>query len=146
MTEKMHEFVQFGRFRFQPHRGEFLADGVPVQLGNRALGILKLLIEARGDLVTKDEILARVWPETVVEESNLQVQISALRKALGNDRGYIRTISGRGYRFVGEIDTSVQVATPEGAHAAPATNIPSPTTDLIGRDVELADVANLVEA
>src|ERR1700686_213595 len=125
MTEKMHEFVQFGRFRFQPHRGEFLADGVPVRLGSRALDILKLLIEADGELGTKGEILARVWPETVVEESNLQVQISALRKVLGEDRGYIRTISGRGYRFVGDIDTAVNghdsvvgVAIPDGPHAA----------------------------
>lgn len=153
MTDKTHDFVQFGRFRFQPHRGEFLADGVPVQLGSRAFDILKLLIEARGDLVTKDEILARVWPETVVEESNLVVQISALRKVLGEDRGCIRTIPGRGYRFVGEVDTAVHehdsvglVAISDGARPAPATNLPSPATDLIGRDAELADVANLVAA
>src|ERR1700674_1209551 len=98
MTERTDDFVQFGRFRLEPHPGEFLADGVPVHLGSRAFDILKLLIEARGGLVTKDEILARVWPSTVVEESNLQVQISALRKVLGEDRDYIRTIAGRGYR------------------------------------------------
>ena len=66
-----------------------------------------VLTEARGALVTKDEILSRVWPDTVVEENNLVVQISTLRKALGEDRDFIRTVSGRGYRFVGEIRTSV---------------------------------------
>src|ERR1700730_5361179 len=106
MTDNVREFVQFGRFRLHGHRRELLADGVPVHLGSRAFDILELLIEARGEIVTKDEILARVWPETVVAASNLQVQISAVRKVLGEDRGYIRTISGRGYRFVGDIETA----------------------------------------
>src|SRR5580693_3698143 len=99
--------VEFGRFRLLPHRRELRADGVAVDLGSRAFDILLILTEARGDLVTKDEILSRVWPDTVVEENNLVVQISALRKALGEDRDFIRTVSGRGYRFVAEILTSV---------------------------------------
>jgi TolB-like protein/Flp pilus assembly protein TadD len=99
--------VGFGRFRLLPQRRELRADGVVVELGSRAFDILLILTEARGDLVTKDEILSRVWPDTVVEENNLVVQISALRKALGEDRDFIRTVSGRGYRFVAEILTSV---------------------------------------
>jgi DNA-binding winged helix-turn-helix (wHTH) protein len=81
-----------------PQRRELLANGVAVELGARAFDVLALLVEARGALVTKDEIMAGVWPDTVVEENNLAVQISALRKALGADRGLIRTVPGRGTR------------------------------------------------
>src|ERR1700752_3101005 len=97
MTQK------FGRFQVLPHRREFLADGVPVALGSRAFDVLMVLIEAGGELVTKDEILTRVWPGVVVEEHSLQFPISALRKVLGKDRGFIKTISGRGYQFVADV-------------------------------------------
>src|SRR6201988_306952 len=97
MTQK------FGRFQVLPHRREFLADGVPIALGSRAFDVLMTLIEAGGELVTKDQILSRVWPGMVVEEHSLQFHISALRKTLGKDRGLIKTISGRGYRFVADI-------------------------------------------
>src|ERR1700739_4794413 len=95
--------LTFGRFQVLPHRREFLADGVPVALGSRAFDVLMVLIEAGGELVTKDEILTRGWPGVVVEEHSLQFHISALRKILGEDRGFIKTISGRGYRFVADI-------------------------------------------
>src|SRR3954454_4836549 len=97
------EAVVFGRFRLFPHRRELLCDGVPVKLGGRAFDILMALIEARGTLVSKDELMAAVWPDRVVEENNLQWQISSLRAALGPDRDLIRTSSGRGYQFAGEI-------------------------------------------
>ena len=106
LTDEALGAVEFGRFRLLPHRRELRADGVAVELGSRAFDVLMVLIEARGALVTKDEILSRVWPDTVVEENNLVVQISTLRKALGEDRDFIRTVSGRGYRFVAEIRTS----------------------------------------
>src|ERR1700746_1699542 len=99
--------VEFGRFRLLPHRRELRADGVAVELGSRAFDVLMVLIEARGALVTKDEIMTRVWPDTVVEGNNLVVQISALRNALGEDRDLIRTVSGRGYRFIAEIRSLV---------------------------------------
>jgi len=98
--------VGFGRFQLLPQRRELRADGVMVELGSRAFDILLILTQARGELVTKDELLSRVWPDTVVEENNLVVQISALRKALGEGRDFIRTVSGRGYRFVAEIHSS----------------------------------------
>ena len=107
MTGEAQRSVGFGRFRLLPQRRELRADEVVVELGSRAFDVLLVLTEARGALVTKDEILSRVWPDTVVEENNLVVQISALRKALGEDRDFIRTVSGRGYRFVAEIITSV---------------------------------------
>jgi len=91
---------------------EIRQGAVPVKLGSRAFDILEMLIAAQGQLVSKDELLARVWPDAVVEENNLQVHISALRKALGDSRERIRTVAGRGYRLV--LD-------PEPAPAAPAS-------------------------
>src|ERR1700721_4012326 len=95
--------LHFGRFRLLLHSRELLAGGVPLSVGNRALDVLFALIEARGLLVTKDELLSRVWPNTTVEENNLQFQVSTIRKVLGEDRDLIRTVSGRGYRFVEEV-------------------------------------------
>src|SRR5215813_13680200 len=95
--------VRFGRFQLLPHRRELLADGDAVRLGGRAFDVLVALIEARGAVVSKDALMARVWPGRVVEENNLQSHIAALRAALGPDRGLIRTVSGRGYQFIGEI-------------------------------------------
>ena len=121
--------VEFGRFQLLPHRRELRADGVAVELGSRAFDVLMILAEARGGLVTKDEILSRVWPDTVVEENNLVVQISTLRKALGEDRDLIRTVSGRGYRFVAEIRTSAA----EAAQSAASSNLPTPVFGFTAR-------------
>jgi DNA-binding winged helix-turn-helix (wHTH) protein len=93
--------LEFGRFRVPLRRRQLFADGVPVELGTRAFELLLALLEADGALVTKDELLSRVWPGIVVAEENLKVQVSALRKALGEDRDVIRTEVGRGYRFTG---------------------------------------------
>ena len=100
--------VEFGRFRVLLHRRELLVDGQPAKLGGRAFDVLTTLIEARGAVVTKDALMARVWPGQIVEENNLQSHISALRAALGRDRELIRTVSGRGYQFIGEIPTVEQ--------------------------------------
>src|SRR5882757_9964101 len=67
LTDKTLTTVRFGHCQIRPHSGELLVGGVPAHLGRRAFDILMLLIEARGDLVTKDEILSRVWPKRVVE-------------------------------------------------------------------------------
>jgi class 3 adenylate cyclase/predicted ATPase len=101
----------FGEFRLdRPGGGLFRRDDhdafVPVAIGTRALDILAALIERRGDIVSKVEIMAAVWPETVVEESNLFVQISALRRILDKEqsgRSCIQTITGRGYRFTAPV-------------------------------------------
>ena len=80
-----------------------------MRLGGRALDILCVLAAARGDVVGKDELLARVWPGLVIEENNLQVQVSAVRKALGEDKSgqsYLVTVPGRGYRLIGLADAS----------------------------------------
>ena len=97
--------IEFGRFRVLPLRREFLAEDRPVDLGGRAFDVLMVLIEASGAVVGKDALMHRAWPDRIVEENNLQAQISALRRAFGADRDLIRTIAGRGYQFTGEIRT-----------------------------------------
>jgi len=90
--------IEFGRFHMLLRRRQLLADGVPIEIGTRAFDLLLILLESDGALVTKEELLNRVWPDVVVSEENLKVQISALRKALGAERDLIRTEFGRGYR------------------------------------------------
>jgi TolB-like protein/DNA-binding winged helix-turn-helix (wHTH) protein len=140
LTNEALGAVEFGRFRLLPHRRELRADGVAVELGSRAFDVLMVLVEARGALVTKDEILSRVWPDTVVEENNLAVQISTLRKVLGEDRDSIRTVSGRGYRFVAEIRTSPA----EAAQSTPSSNLPTTVSGLIGREPEHEETSDIV--
>ncbi len=99
--------LEFGRFRVLLRQRQLVADGVPIELGTRALDLLLVLLEADGSLVSKDELLSRVWPGIVVAEENLKVQIAALRKALGEDRGFIRTEFGRGYRFTAAVRSTI---------------------------------------
>jgi DNA-binding winged helix-turn-helix (wHTH) protein len=99
--------IEFGRFRLLLRRRQLVADGVPIELGTRALDLLLVLLEANGSLVGKDELLSRVWPGVVVSEENLKVQISALRRALGDGRDFIRTEFGRGYRFIAPVRSIV---------------------------------------
>ena len=147
------EAVIFGRFRLFPGRRELVAGGAPVKLGGRAFDILVALIEARGAVVSKDQLMATVWPDRVVEENNVQWQISSLRAALGPDRDLIRTVSGRGYQFAGELhlvpegidgQAEPSVLLPAGTSARPSTNVPMPVSELIGRDVELDEILGLL--
>src|SRR6185503_4717466 len=110
------EEVTFGRFRFDLGRRQLSRDGIPVRLGSRALDVLFVLAAARGNVITKDELLARVWPGQVVEENNLQVQVSALRKALDEEKrgqSYLVTVPGRGYRLIGIAGGSPDPALPD---------------------------------
>ena len=140
----------FGRFQVLPHRREVLGDGQPLKLGGRAFDLLMALIEAHGVVVSKDSLMARIWPDRVVDENALQAQISALRAAFGAERELIRTVSGRGYQFAGEVriqsagsDTRVSPATAKAVpiSAMPPTNLPESISELIGRDSELREVA-----
>ena len=99
--------LEFGRFRVLLRQRQLVAGGVAIELGTRAFDLLLALLEADGLLVTKDELLSRVWPGIVVAEENLKTQIFALRKALGEDRDFIRTEFGRGYRFTATVRSTV---------------------------------------
>ena len=158
--------IAFGRFLLLPHRRELLANGRPVKLGGRAFDVLMALVEARGAVVSKNALMARVWPERIVEENNLQWQISALRAAFGVDRNLIRTVSGRGYQFTGKIKpypptrrpmpirqwlprSPVQatlVPTERKPGESPPTNLPEPVSELIGRDDVLGEILSLASA
>jgi DNA-binding winged helix-turn-helix (wHTH) protein/pimeloyl-ACP methyl ester carboxylesterase len=96
--------VSFGRFLLDLERRELSRDGVRLQLGSRALDILCELASAKGKVVTKDRLLERVWPGMTVEESNIHVHISALRRVFdegGSEQTYVVTVPGRGYRLIG---------------------------------------------
>ncbi len=106
--------VAFGPFRLDVRSRRLSRNGTAIGLGERALDVLCTLVVAEGALVTKSDLIAQVWPGVTVEENNLQVQIYAVRRALGEDgdsRGYVRTVSGRGYRFVGDAPTAIDPAT-----------------------------------
>jgi len=135
--------IEFGRFKVVRHRRELLADGRPVELGGRAFDTLMALIDARGTVLDKDQLMSLVWPDRVVEGNNLPAQIAVLRKVFGADRHLIRTVVGRGYQFTGEI----RVTPATSADSSPPsrmTNLPVVVSELIGREAELEEVAALV--
>lgn len=101
-------FYEFGRFRLDSVKRRLLRDGEPVRLTPKAFDTLLILVQSSGRTVEKDELMQLVWPDAVVEENNLNQNISALRRALGDSRDeshYIATIPGLGYRFVAEVNT-----------------------------------------
>ena len=113
--------ISFGRCRLDLARRELRRDGKPVRLGSRALDILCLLASAGGAVVSKDEVMARVWSGVVVEENNLRVHIRALRNALEEDGdSWIVTVPGRGYRLLRSHQQ------PPLADPAPEPSLPSP--------------------
>jgi len=101
-----------GRFTLRPHR-QLLDGSVPVSIGRKALDLLSVLAEANGALVTKDELMAAVWPNAIVEENAIQVHVAALRKVLGGDAELLHTEHGLGYRL----------AVTDAATAAPKTQV-----------------------
>ena len=134
--------LAFGTFRLLPARRLLLEADKPVRLGSRALEILVALVERPGELVTKTELMARVWPSTFVEEGNLKVQVAGLRRALGDSRGsdrYLVTIPGRGYRFVAPITIVDESLPAPQAAVEEAHKLPAPVTHMIDR-------AEIVEA
>jgi len=112
----------FGRFALHLSERQLLVDGQPVALGSRAFDVLAALVERRDRLVTKGELLDVVWPSVVVEENNLQVHVSALRKFLGAQ--VIATVPGRGYRFTAPTDSADPASARAAAIVAPAASSP----------------------
>jgi DNA-binding winged helix-turn-helix (wHTH) protein len=101
--------LSFGPFRLLPTQFLLMEGDKPVPLGSRALEILIVLLERRGELVSKQDLTARVWPNVFVDPSNLTVHVSALRRALRDGQGgnrFIINIKGRGYRFVASVEPS----------------------------------------
>ena len=145
--------IAFGRFYVVPHRREVFADGRPIALGGRAFDVLMALIEARGALVTKDALMARVWPGRVIEDNSLAAQIAALRAAFATEPALIRTVSGRGYQLTGDIrampassNASVDASAAQPAPVLPPTNAPELVSEMIGREVEIDEVLRVAHA
>ena len=134
---------RFGRFELQPEERRLLEGDVPVPLRPHAFDLLVTFVEHAGSLVTKDELLERVWRTVVVEENTLQSQVSALRKILGAQS--IATVTGRGYRFVQHVEQcSATACAARDAAAAPPHNLPHPLTRFIGRAREIAELRRLL--
>lgn len=140
---------KFGTVRVDPAHRTITIDGAPVKLGARAFDLLVALIERRDRVVSKHDLLDIVWPNVVVEENNLQVQIWALRKLLGPQ--VIATVPGRGYRFSATLINDRRArATPAAApadrpSALPPGNVFTPPPPLYGRHAELEALHGLLE-
>ncbi len=140
--------IAFGDFVLQPSRQALSVGGREVPLPGRSHALLMALLDRPGELIDKDELIARLWPNSIVERSNLRSQVATLRRLLGcgeNGRRYIATISGHGYRFVAPV---------QRVHAAPhlshdrsdifEANLPDGPPVLFGRDGEIGRIASLL--
>src|ERR1700722_19165914 len=140
-TSPLGDF-SFGATTVAPGRRELLHDGKKVDVGDRAFDLLLFLVESRGNIASKDAIITHVWPRRIVEENTVEGQISTLRRALGCDRTAIRTISGRGYQFTGELALSEAADSrpkPLGGHGV---FVPADIAPILGRSDALADVCH----
>jgi predicted ATPase/DNA-binding winged helix-turn-helix (wHTH) protein len=135
-------------------RRELRSRGIPVPLGGRAFEIVTVLVQSASELVTKDHLMERVWPGVTVGEGTIHVHISAVRKALGPDRGLLKTASGRGYRLLGNWTPQQREGTAPPVYssltrtsgAPPANNFPPVIKRLIGRAAACQFVRDLVSA
>ena len=146
--------LRFGRFELHGRQRRLLRDGAPVAIGARAFDVLTALVERRERLVAKAELLEIVWPGLVVEENNLQVQVSSLRRLLGPQA--IATIPGRGYQFTAALEggapgkptvaapDAISVAAPSAAPTGPSTNLPTQLLPLYGREADLLALRPLI--
>src|SRR6202165_1237470 len=135
-------------------RRELRSRGIPVPLGGRAFEVVTVLVQSASEFVTKDYLMERVWPGAIVGEGTIHVHISAVRKALGPDRGLLKTASGRGYRLLGNWTPQQREGTAPPVYSAltrtsgaqPANNFSPLITRLIGRAAAAQFVRDLVSA
>jgi predicted ATPase/DNA-binding winged helix-turn-helix (wHTH) protein len=147
-----HLVYEFGAWEVDLARRELRKRGDAVPLGSRAFAIFAVLLQSAGKLVTKDELMVRVWPGAIVEENTLEVHISSLRKALGPDRGTLKTSFGRGYRLQGDwtirqenpSGDSVVLGPPRMSVKPFLTNLPAAAPDVIGRTAALLQLRELL--
>jgi predicted ATPase/DNA-binding winged helix-turn-helix (wHTH) protein len=146
---------ELGEWEVDLARRELRARGVPVPIGGRAFEIIEVLVQSAGELVTKNDLSARVWPGAIVEDNTLQFHISAIRKALGRDREMLKTASGRGYRLLGAWTSRQEDASsadsidlePMPRPAEPyQTNLPAAASELVGRTVAVQHLRALLSA
>src|SRR6185436_14219435 len=138
----------FGPFRLVPRRQLLLLDGRPVKLGGRAFELLQLLVQRRGELVSKKELMAAAWPGTFLHDSNLKVNMWSLRRSLGDTQlepVYVATVARRGYKFIAAVQTSIAEIEDD---LAPAERVslsrPPLLRGIVGREADMADIADLL--
>ena len=137
MTLSLEQAVHFGPYRIYPEQRLVMEADQPLRLGRRAMDILLILLKHAGNVVSKQQLMAEVWPNSVVEEINLRVHMAALRKALGDGQAgqrYIVTVAQRGYSFVAPFSLEhVEQHPANPAKASHGHNLPLRRTRLIGR-------------
>ena len=134
-------------------RRELRSSGIPVPLGGRAFEVVTVLVQSASEFVTKDDLMDRVWPGATVGEGTIHVHISAVRKALGQDRAMLKTASGRGYRLLGSWTPQQRDATAALVYSSlprtgsqPANNFPPLISRLVGRASAAQFVRDLISA
>src|SRR3984893_5318931 len=140
------EVISFGPFRLYTAQRLIEREGVPLHLGGRALDILIVLVEQASEVVSKNDLMARVWPGVTVDEGSLRVHVAALRKALGDGESgarYLTTLTGQGYCFVAPISRSSAPRPLETVASKPgqAHNLPTRLTRMVGRDQTVQEVS-----
>jgi len=143
----IHErILSFCTFRFFPSRQQLFNGDQPLRVGSRAMGLLQLLIENAGEVVTKDQLIGTVWNGVWVDEANLRANIGALRKALGDGhdgRRYIQNVPGRGYRFVTPVHSDEKSIAPgDFSEKEPVQNAGREPGRLIGRSEAAAALSS----
>jgi predicted ATPase/DNA-binding winged helix-turn-helix (wHTH) protein len=155
MVEQGFRLVDaIGECEIDTARRELRVLGSAVPIGGRAFEVIEVLAQSAGELVTKDKLMGRIWPGAIVTENTLQVHALAIRKALGPYRSLLKTVSGRGYRLLGDWAVRPHGAAkpPVGLRRmqvdgeSPVTNFPATVTRLVGRTAAVAKLRDLVSA
>ena len=143
--------LSFGPFHLVASERVLTKDGAPVELGSRALDILIALTSTPNEISSKKDLMSRVWPDVIVDESSLRFHIASLRKALGDGKEgarYIATLTGRGYCFVAPVSRSgrprgdAPIAAANFSHA----NLPSRLSRMVGRDDDVLELSAQLNA
>src|SRR3954470_298723 len=111
MSRQNTQVFEFGQFQLIPEEHQLLSNGKPVPLTPKSFDLLKVLVENAGHLVEKGQLMSLVWPDSFVEEANLSVKMTEVRRTLGegpNEQRYIETVPRRGYRFVAKVYEHVE--------------------------------------
>lgn len=146
-TRSKSRVFAFGSFRLLPEQQALLNGDLSVRVGARQLELLLALVEKPGEVVTKQELIARVWPDGPVDAGNLKVNIATLRKALGDvnkSPQYIATVSGRGYKFVAEAELIETDAYAQGLNSR-GSNVPTTTIAILGRESAINELSSKLE-
>jgi len=141
----MGGLYDIGPFRLDADLGALTRDGAPLTLGARGARVLTVLVEHVHEFVSKERLIELAWPDVIVEESNLPVQVHAIRRVLSEAPGgesWIETLAKRGYRFVGPVSRIADTAHDE--REAERSNLPQALTSFFGRERDVVEIKRLL--